>query len=133
MSKNQIKRTDKAFHIYKHLNGLDNCLSDCFEECFKTIGLASTAYDLLIKKLYTSFGKLSHLIFKLYILVSIFYSNRPLFILNLKHCEPFIFSSQVGKNLFFLQSRKLKHFFHTHFSAETICKIGSQGLHVGKV
>ena len=35
-------RTDKAFHIYKHLNGLDTCLSDCFEECFKTTALAST-------------------------------------------------------------------------------------------
>ena len=48
-SKKYLK-TDKAFHIYKHLNGSDACLSDCFEECFKTTDLSSTAYDLEYKE-----------------------------------------------------------------------------------
>ena len=58
MSRKHILRTDKVFHIYKHLHGSDTCLSNCSEECFKIIGLASTAYDLKSNKHYTSFGKI---------------------------------------------------------------------------
>ena len=43
-------KTDRASHIYKHLNSFEICRSVCNEHCFKIIDQASSYYDLKIKE-----------------------------------------------------------------------------------
>ena len=43
-------KTDRASHIYKHLNNSKTCRSVCGEHSFEIIDQASTGYDLKIKE-----------------------------------------------------------------------------------
>ena len=43
-------RTDKASHVYKHLQTTQQCKDQCDSSCFEILDCASTKYQLKIKE-----------------------------------------------------------------------------------
>ena len=48
---NEHLKTDKASHVYKHVNELTECFDNCTADCFSILDTVTTKYQLKIKDL----------------------------------------------------------------------------------